>query len=52
MALEKFSIKSSNETRITEDEKEIFDELKKKCREKGIDHKIFIKKLSNLYRLR
>ncbi len=52
MALEKFSLKDSNKVKLTEDEKEILENLKKRCKEKGIDHRMFLKKLNNLYKLR
>jgi len=52
MSLEKFSIEDSKKVRITEDEKEVLEELEEKCQEKGINYKMFLKKISRLYKLR
>lgn len=52
MGLKKFSTPKSNKVRFTEDEKDIFEDFKKQCRERGIDHKMMLKKIFNLYRLR
>jgi len=52
MSLEKFSVENSKKVRITEDEKEVLEELEEKCQEKGINHKMFLKKVTQLYKLR
>lgn len=52
MSLEKFSKPGSSTVRFTEDEEEIFNEVKKKCRERGINHRNFLEKVARLYKLR
>lgn len=52
MSLHKFSTSDSEKVKFTEDEKQIFDEFKEKCKEKGINHKSLLKKINYLYKLR
>ncbi len=52
MGLKKFSTSESNKVRFTEDERDIFEDFKQECRDRGIDHKMLLKKINNLYRLR
>ncbi len=52
MSLEKFRKPASTGVKFTEDEEELFNEMKTRCREKGINHRNFLEKVSLLYKLR
>ncbi len=51
MGLKKFSGDTKEKVKFTKDEKEIFEDFKDQCRERGIDHKMLLQKISRLYRL-
>lgn len=52
MTLEKFSNPKEGKIKLTEDEKEIFEDFKDQCREKGVEHRSLIKKIAYMYKLR